>query len=107
MWRILQAETPDDFVLATGEQHTVRDFIDVAYTLATGRTLIWSGKGIDEKAHDSLTGDLRVRVNPEFFRPAEVETLLGDPSKALATLGWKPTTPFSVLVKEMIDSDLA
>lgn len=107
MWRILQAETPDDFVLATGEQHTVRDFIDVAYTLATGRILSWSGQGINEKAHDYLTGDLRVCVNPEFFRPAEVETLLGDPSKALATLGWKPTTPFSSLVKEMIDSDLA
>jgi GDPmannose 4,6-dehydratase len=107
MWRILQADVADDFVLATGTQHTVREFIDLSYRFATGHTLTWSGSGVDEKGHDSVTGDLRICVNPQFFRPAEVETLLGDPSKALTVLGWKPTTPFSGLVNEMMEGDLA
>lgn len=105
MWRILQQPTPDDFVLATGEQHTVREFIELAYGAASGRSLRWEGTGVDERGYDAETGALRVRINPAFFRPAEVESLIGDARKAATVLGWTPTTSFPELVREMVAFD--
>jgi len=106
MWRILQAPVAEDFVLGTGEQHSVREFIQVAYRTAFQEELTWEGSGLDEKGLDS-TGQVRVRINPQFFRPAEVQTLLADPRKAFEKLGWKASTPFEKLVEEMVASDLA
>ncbi len=106
MWRMLQSEAPDDFVLSTGVQHSVREFCEIAYTYATGRSLRWEGEGVDEKGYDSVSNDVVVKVNPEFFRPAEVSTLLGEAQKAREILHWVPITPFSDLVKEMMKSDL-
>ena len=105
MWRILQQETPDDFVLATGEQHSVREFIERAYFIAMGNNIRWSGSGVDERGYDTGTGALRVTINPVFFRPAEVETLVGNAKKAATVLGWKPATSFPELVYEMMNAD--
>jgi GDPmannose 4,6-dehydratase len=105
MWRILQAEKPDDYVLATGEQHTVREFIEAAYHVAGVESMTWKGKGEDERAYDS-TGKLLVAVNPSFYRPAEVELLVGNAEKAKKNLGWTPTTTFSQLVSEMVKADM-
>lgn len=106
MWRIMQQEEPDDYVLGTGIQHSVKDFIELAYSYVfPGHTLEWRNKGLDEKGYDSETGDLRVQVNPEFFRPAEVQTLLANPTKAREQLGWIPQTSFADLVKEMTTAD--
>lgn len=105
MWRILQQETADDFVLATGEQHTVREFIECAYIAASGHALRWEGSGIHERGYDAITGALRVSINAAFFRPAEVETLIGNADKAATLLGWKPTTSFPELVREMVAAD--
>lgn len=106
MWKMLQQETPEDFVLSTGVQHSVREFFEIAYQYSTGHAVRWEGEGVDEKGYDTITNELILRVNPEYFRPAEVNTLLGDSQKAKDTLGWQPTTSFSDLVKEMMKSDL-
>lgn len=105
MWRILQQETPDDFVLATGVQYSVRDFVERAFT-AAGRRLRWSGANESLQAIDEETGIVAVRVNPKYYRPAEVKTLLGDPTKAKATLGWKHTYDIDALIKEMVAHDM-
>lgn len=104
-WLMLQQDKPDDFVIATGLQYTVRDFINLAWDYF-GRKIKWEGKGIDEKGYDTDTGDLIVAVDPRYFRPAEVETLLGDPSKAEKKLGWKPKITIDEMVKEMMDHDV-
>lgn len=105
MWRILQQDKPGDYVLATNETHTVREFVELAFAEA-GITIRWEGKGIEEKGYDSSTGKLLVEVNPEFFRPSEVEFLWGDSSKAEKELGWKRKVSFQELVSMMIKEDL-
>lgn len=105
MWRMLQQERPDDFVLATGETRTVRDFL-IAACGVLGIELAFTGRGVEERGFDQKTGKLLVDVNPAFYRPAEVELLLGDPSKAEKVLGWKRKTSFDELVTMMVESDL-
>ncbi|MGO4682975.1 GDP-mannose 4,6-dehydratase [Hyphomicrobium sp. 2TAF46] len=105
MWRMLQQEEPGDYVLATGETHSVREFVELAFQRA-GRLLRWEGAGADEVGRDAKSGRVLVRVDPEYFRPAEVDLLLGDPSKAFAKLGWRHKTSFAELVAEMVDADL-
>ena len=106
MWLILQNDAPDDFVIATGEMHTVREFCELAFKEAD-INLRWEGKGIDEKGIDVETGNVLIEVDPQYFRPTEVDQLLGNPSKAIEKLGWNPTkTPFEKLVKEMVQEDL-
>ena len=104
MWRMLQADSPDDFVVATGETHSVREFCDRAFKRAE-LPLTWEGEGLDEVGHGPDGREL-VRVDPRYFRPAEVEYLLGDASKAEARLGWRPETTFNALVDMMVDADL-
>ena len=106
MWLILQQPEADDYVIATGEQHSVREFATLAFERA-GIRLRWEGEGIDEKGIDSSTGRTLVEVDPRFFRPAEVETLLGNPQKARRKLGWNPRkTSFEELVRIMVDADI-
>ncbi|VBB43297.1 GDP-D-mannose dehydratase, NAD(P)-binding [uncultured Paludibacter sp.] len=106
MWLILQHPTPEDFVIATGEMHTVREFCTLAFA-EVGIKLRWEGKGVEEKGIDETTGKVLVEVDPKYFRPAEVEQLLGDPTKAKTLLGWNPTkTPFTELVKLMVAHDI-
>jgi len=105
MWRILQQDVPDDYVLATGEAHSVREFVELSFA-EVGRTIKWQGEGTDEKGVDAKTGDVLVAVDPIYYRPAEVEFLLGDASKAKRVLGWEHTTSFKTLVKEMVAADL-
>ena len=106
MWLILQQPEPDDFVIATGEYHTVREFATLAFH-HVGIELEWRGEGVDEKGYDKQTGKALVEVDPKYFRPAEVDRLLGDPTKAKNTLGWNPRkTTFEQLVKIMIDHDM-
>lgn len=105
MWLMLQQDKPDDYVLATGETQTVRRFVELAFA-EIGRTIEWKGKDVDEKGVDAKTGEILVEIDPRYFRPTEVEFLLGDPSKARAKLGWKHKTSFPELVKEMVASDL-
>ena len=105
MWLMLQQDTPDDYVIATNETRTVREFVDTAFACA-GIEIEWSGKGVNETGTDKATGKLVVKVNPEFFRPAEVDILLGDPSKAENTLGWKREIPFQELVSRMVKNDM-
>ena len=106
MWLILQNEEPDDFVIATGEMHTVREFCELAFK-EVGITLYWEGEGINEKGLNKETGEVLIEVDPQYFRPTEVDQLLGDPSKAIEKLGWNPTqTQFETLVKEMVNEDL-
>ena len=106
MWLILQHHEPQDFVIATGEMHSVREFCSLAFEEA-GINLRWEGSGIDEKGFDVETGKVLVEVDPKYFRPAEVEQLLGDPTKAKTLLGWNPTaTPFKELVKLMVKHDM-
>lgn len=106
MWLILQNDKPDDFVIATGEMHTVREFCELAFK-EVGINIRWEGEGIDEKGIDEETNTVLVEVDPQYFRPTEVDQLLGDPSKAIKKLGWNPTqTSFETLVKEMIREDL-
>ncbi len=105
MWLILQHDKPEDFVIATGEMHSVREFVELAFK-HVGIELEWVGKGIEEKGVNKATGDVIVEVDPKFFRPAEVEQLLGDPTKARTLLNWNPTkTSFSELVKIMVEAD--
>lgn len=105
MWRILQYPQAEDFVLATGETHAVREFVELAFA-EVGRTVRWQGQGVDEQGVDAATGQVLVRIDPRYFRPTEVDLLLGDPSKAKAKLGWQHTTPFRQLVKDMVAADM-
>ena len=105
MWKILQHEKPDDFVIATGEQHSVREFTEKSFAL-NGITLRWEGTGLDEKGYDVATGKMVVCVNPQWFRPTEVDNLKGNPSKAITQLGWNPQkTGFEELVRIMAEHD--
>jgi GDPmannose 4,6-dehydratase len=106
MWRILQQEEPDDFVLATGRTTTIRTFVEMAFAHA-GFNIIWKGKGIDEKGFDEATERVLIEVDPAYFRPTEVELLLGDPSKAKRKLGWEPQHSLVELVEDMMEHDLA
>ena len=106
MWRIVQQPTPDDYVLATGETHSVREFVEKAFA-CVGRSIAWQGSGAGEKGVDRKTGAALVQVDPRYFRPTEVDSLLGDPTKARTVLGWKHTTPFDALVRDMVEADLA
>ena len=107
MWLIMQQKKPDDFVIATGEQHTVRDFTEKAFA-ANGITLRWEGSGLDEKGYDTQTGKMLVCVNPAWFRPTDVDNLLGDPTKAKTVLGWNPrSTSYDQLVSIMAKHDRA
>jgi GDPmannose 4,6-dehydratase len=105
MWRMLQQEKPDDFVLATGTQISVREFISRAFAVA-GITLAWSGSGTEEKGVETTTGRTVVVVDTKYYRPAEVETLLGDPTKARTVLGWVPHTTIDELIREMVTADM-
>lgn len=106
MWRVLQQPEPDDYVLATGESHSVREFVELAFQ-CVDKTIAWRGTGVDEKGVDAATGDTLVEIDPVYFRPTEVDKLLGDPTKAREKLGWEATTPFGNLVSEMVVSDMA
>ncbi|WP_431857301.1 GDP-mannose 4,6-dehydratase [Azospirillum sp.] len=106
MWRILQQDQPDDYVLATGETHSVREFVELSFA-HIGCTIEWQGQGVDEIGRDARTGKVLVRIDPVYFRPTEVDLLLGDPSKAHAKLGWRHKTAFRDLVREMMDADMA
>lgn len=105
MWLMLQQDTPDDFVIATGEQYSVRTFVEMAFK-HTGVTIVWEGKGLDEVGKDTTTGTVRVRVGEKYYRPAEVETLLGDATKAKEKLKWTPKTGIQELLDEMMIHDL-
>lgn len=107
MWLMLQHDTPEDFVIATGEQHSVREFTERAFH-EVGINLRWEGEGVEERGIDIATGRILVEVDPKYFRPAEVETLLGDPTKAKELLGWNPSkTSFEELVRIMVRHDVA
>jgi GDPmannose 4,6-dehydratase len=105
-WLMLQQDEPDDFCIATGLQHSVRDFVNFAWSYLD-KTIRWVGEGIDEKGYDSETGSLIVVVDPIYFRPTEVETLLGDASKAKEKLGWAPTISISEMINEMMEHDIS
>ena len=106
MWLMLQQEKPEDFVIATGETRTVREFVEKAFEVA-GINICWTGEGVNEKGFDAATGKVLVEVSSEFFRPAEVDLLLGDPTKAKTVLGWNPRkTTFEELVRRMVEYDL-
>ena len=105
MWLMLQQEEPEDFVIATGQQHTVREFVDAAFDYM-GYSIEWVGEGLKEVARDYGTGEILVKINPEFYRPAEVESLVGDCTKAQQSLGWKHHYSFTQLVEEMCKYDL-
>jgi GDPmannose 4,6-dehydratase len=105
MWRIVQQESPDDYVLATGEKHSVREFIELAFA-KVDRKIDWKGQGIDEVGFDAANGGILVKIDSRYFRPTEVDLLLGDASKARRVLGWKHTVGFEELVSEMMASDL-
>lgn len=105
MWRMLQQEKPDDYVLATNETHTVREFVELAFA-EVGVEIEWKGEGVDEKGYDKNTGKLLVDVNPRYFRPAEVELLWGDSTKAETKLGWKRKVSFRELVSMMVREDM-
>ncbi len=106
MWLILQQATPDDYVLATGEAHSVREFVEAAFA-EVGRRIVWRGEGRDETGVDAKSGEVLVAIDPRYFRPTEVDCLLGDPTKARETLGWRHKTPFAELVREMVAADLS
>ena len=105
MWRMLQQPQPDDFVVATGETHTVREFIELAGRVA-GFDIAWEGSGLAEKGRDRRTGNVVIEIDPRFFRPAEVDFLLGNPAKAKRLLGWEPRVRFHELVEIMMNADL-
>ena len=106
MWLILQHHNPEDFVIATGEMHTVREFVELSFK-HVGIEIEWTGQGVEEKGVNKSTGEVIVEVDPKFFRPAEVEQLLGDPTKARTLLGWNPTkTSFQELVRIMVEADM-
>src|SRR5690349_511265 len=106
MWLILQHDKPEDFVIATGEMHSVREFVQLAFK-HTGIEIEWSGEGLEEKGTNKATGEVIVEIDPKFFRPAEVDQLLGDPTKAKTLLNWNPTkTSFEELVRIMVEADM-
>jgi GDPmannose 4,6-dehydratase len=105
MWLILQQNEPDDYVLATGESHSVREFVEKAFA-HIGRTIVWRGSGVEEKGFDKSNGEVLVEIDPRYFRPTEVDALRGDPGKARARLGWRHRTNFDELVKEMVNVDV-
>ena len=105
MWRIVQEEAADDYVLATGETHTVRSFVEKAFA-QTGREVEWKGSGLDEVGLCARTGAVHVRVDPRYFRPTEVDILVGDPAKARERLGWRHSTSLDDLVREMVAVDV-
>lgn len=105
MWRMLQQDKPDDYVIATGETHSVREFVERAFA-KVGTEVEWRGEGVHEQGLDKATGRVLVEIDPRYFRPTEVEFLLGDPSKAKRELGWEPRITFDELVKTMVNSDL-
>jgi len=105
MWMMLQQDEPDDFVIATGETHTVRKFVELAFQ-HVGIDVQWQGEGVDERGIDTATGKVLVMVDPRYFRPTEVEILLGDPSKAKQKMGWQPKTTFEELVCMMVSEDI-
>ena len=105
MWRILQQDAPDDFVLATGENHSVREFVEIAFE-RIGHTIVWCGKGLDEEGLDADTGAVLVKIDARYFRPTEVDSLLGNSTKAFNILGWRHQTSFAELVAEMLDADI-
>jgi GDPmannose 4,6-dehydratase len=104
MWLILQNDNPDDYVLSTGEMHSVREFIEISFKLK-GFEIIWKGEGVDEIGYDKITGRQLIFIDSKYFRPCEVDLLLGDSNKAQKVLGWKPKTSFEELVKEMTNYD--
>jgi GDPmannose 4,6-dehydratase len=105
MWLVLQQAQPGDYVLATGETHSVREFVELAFS-HIGRKIEWTGGGIDEKGRDSATGETLVSIDPRYFRPTEVDLLVGDATKAHTRLGWKHKVSFIDLVQEMVEEDL-
>lgn len=105
MWLMLQQDKPDDYIIATGETHTVREFVENAFEVA-GIKIEWQGSGVDERAIDTKTGRVVLEVSPEFYRPAEVDLLLGNPKKAKELLGWSPKTTFKELVRLMVEADV-
>lgn len=105
MWKMLQHDTADDYVLATGETRSIREFVEAAFAVA-GVDIEWKGKEVDEKGINTATGDVMVEVSPEFFRPAEVETLIGNPGKAGEILGWRAKVSFNELVTMMVEADI-
>jgi GDPmannose 4,6-dehydratase len=105
MWRMVQQDQPDDYVLATGETHPVREFVEKAFS-QVGVVIAWQGKGEAEKGIDQASGKTVVEIDPRYYRPTEVELLIGDPTKAFTKLGWKATTPFDSLVAEMVAADV-
>ena len=105
MWMIAQAAIPDDYVLATGEAHSVRDFVELAFS-HVGRQIVWRDSGVEEKGIDRKTGKELVLIDSRYFRPTEVDALLGDPGKAREKLGWRHRTSFKELVREMVEHDL-
>jgi len=104
MWRMMQAEKPDDYVLATGEMHTVREFVEEAFGFYNEK-LVWEGTGVDEKARLVTSGRVVVAIDPEYYRPTDVEMLRGDASKAERELGWKPKVKFKELVRIMMEEE--
>ncbi len=105
MWLMLQQELPDDWVVATGETHSVREFVEKAFAHVDVE-IAWRGEGLDEVGFDKKTGAVIVQIDPRYFRPAEVDLLIGDASKAKKELGWEPKTAFDELVKEMVQNEV-
>lgn len=105
MWLIVNQDTPDDYVLATGESHSVREFVELAFK-EVAVDIVWDGEGVGEKGRDARTGAVRVEIDPRYFRPTEVDHLVGDASKAQEVLGWKPSSDFGGIVSEMVQADL-
>ena len=105
MWRMMQQPEADDYVLATGVKHSVRQLVELAFA-RIGETIAWSGKGVDEVGRDTASGAVRVRIDPRYFRPTEVDLLLGDPGKARQELGWTHRTSFADMIAEMVEADV-
>jgi GDPmannose 4,6-dehydratase len=105
MWLVLQQEQPEDYVIATGESHSVREFVEKAFGEIETK-IVWEGSGADETGKDSETGKSLVKIDPGYFRPTEVDFLLGDPTKARLKLGWEPTVSFDELIKMMVREDM-
>ncbi|ORX93133.1 GDP-mannose 4,6 dehydratase [Basidiobolus meristosporus CBS 931.73] len=105
MWLMLQQESPEDFVLATGETHTVKEFVEKAFKVV-GKDIVWEGKDEEEIGREADTGIARVKIDAKYYRPTEVDLLLGDPTKAQTLLGWKRKVTFDELVKEMVEADV-